>query len=326
MRFRFHSREGCPACGSAQPRTVHSSKFSEGAISVFLRAWYDIEPTILDAAPYELQRCPNCELVFQRHIGDPELMQELYTTWQAHRMGVQEEDPDPELLSPVYREHLRELNESLFAHEVMVASSFLGVPLNRMKTLDYGMGSGLWVRIAVKLGCDSYGLELSEKIMAYVRRHGAKTVTDQEIPDHKFHFVNTEQVFEHVPEPKELLKRLAASLHPGGVVKISVPSGERAGEIVSALNNGSYQGDYKTIMPVHPLEHINTYNRHSLAVMAKSAGLEQVRPSLLQSYSFLARPGAVSLRRPKKAIKELIRPWYQWRNPSNIYIWLRKRA
>jgi SAM-dependent methyltransferase len=253
-------------------------------------------------------------------------MYHLYTDWQYRRWEWHPDEPElrnPEE-TPVYSEHLREVNLSLFAHEIMVASSFLGVPLAEMKTLDYGMGMGLWVRIAKKLGCDSYGLEVSEEHRDRVRRHGCGAITDEELHLHKFHFVNTEQVFEHIAEPLGVLRRISASLMPGGVVKISVPSGKRADAIIKSLNDGSYMGDYKTIMPVHPLEHINTYQQHTIRIMSEVAGLKVVRPSLVQSYSFLKYRGSVSLKRPRKSLKELVRPVFQWRNPKNIYMWLQK--
>lgn len=326
MKYQFVARETCPACGSSDLRVVHSSRFSEGGIAAFLRNWYSIDPSVLDAAPYELERCGNCALIFQHFIGDPQLMRDLYTDWQYKKWNWHPGQPelqDPEL-GPVYREHLEEMPLSLFAHELMVASSFLKVPLSRMKTLDYGMGWGLWVRIAQKLGCDSYGLEVSEEHLQYIRRHGCGGITDAEIPEHRFHFINTEQVFEHVAQPLQLLKLLAGSLVPGGVVKISVPSGEKADRILAMLNEGSFGGDYETIMPVHPLEHINTYTRGTIRKMADITGLKLAKPNLIQSYAFLGRKGTVSLRRPKKSAKELVRPIYQWIQPSNIYLWLRK--
>jgi hypothetical protein len=51
-----------------------------------------------------------------------------------------------------------------------------------------------------------------------------------------------------------------------------------------------------------------------------------VRPSLLQSFAFVRRTGALSAFRPSKALKELVRPIYQWRNPSNLYVWMRKAS
>ena len=206
----------------------------------------------------------------------------------------------------------------------MTASAFLGQPLEKMKTLDYGMGWAGWARIAVGLGCESYGTDLAQPRMDYAARHGVHTVTDAQITDYRFHFINTEQVFEHVTRPLDLARRLASALEPGGILKVSVPEGRTAEAIVAKLQSGAYRGDRDSIIPVQPLEHVNCFRRASIAAMAASVGLAIVKPGPWHGYAFLRRRGTISLARPKKAIKELVRPWYQWRNPTNLYVWLRK--
>jgi 2-polyprenyl-3-methyl-5-hydroxy-6-metoxy-1,4-benzoquinol methylase len=258
-------------------------------------------------------------LVFQHHIGGPELLSDLYTHW-VH------EPQDPEAEIDTYRDEIGNIPQSRDAHEIMAAAAFLRLPLKGLKTLDYGMGWALWARIAAHLGCASYGSDLAEPRMEFARRHGVAAIDDEEIGRHKFHFINTEQVFEHVPEPLALLRRLGRSLEPGGIVKISIPSGENADVQIAALNAGTYKGDYASIVPVQPLEHVNCFARHSVAVMAEEAGMEIVRPNLLQSYAFLRYPGTLAVSRPRKTLKELVRPWYQYRNPANIYVWLRHKA
>lgn len=315
--YGFERRETCPACSAGEHEPVYTSPFSQGAIAAFVREYYRIDPGCLAQAPYELQRCHQCGLVFQHYVGGPELLSDLYTHWVK-------EPQDPEAEIATYRDEIENIPLSRDAHELMSAASFLGIPLAQLKTLDYGMGWALWARIAARLGCDSYGSDLSSPRMDYARSHGVKTIEDDDIGRLKFHFINTEQVFEHVPEPLSLLRRLAAALEPGGIVKISIPSGENADRLISALNDGSYRGDYQSIIPVQPLEHVNCFTRRSVDVMAMRAGMAAVRPSLYHSYAFLRHRGTLRLSRPKKSIKELVRPWYQYRNSSNIYVWLRK--
>ena len=198
----------------------------------------------------------------------------------------------------------------------MAAASFLGRPLAGMRTLDYGMGWALWARIAERLGCDSFGSDLAPPRMDYAARHGVRTVADEEISKHRFEFINTEQVFEHVSHPLALLERLAAALEPGGIIKVSVPSGEAIDPVVEMLRRGEFNGDPKAIMPVHPLEHVNCFRRSSIRAMAERIGLAEVRPGIWHGYAFLRRRGALPVSRPKKALKELVRPWYQWEEPA----------
>lgn len=317
--FGFVARDPCPACRGKETETVFSSPFDAGGIGRFVRDYYHIDPAVLREAPYELRLCRGCGLVFQRHVGGPALLEELYSNWV-------EEPEDPERDIDTYRAEIEAIPESRDAHELMTAASYLGVPLERLKTLDYGMGWALWARIAARLGCDSFGSDLAPPRMDYAARHGVQILTDAEIGAHRFHFINTEQVFEHVPEPLGLLERLAAALVPGGVVKISVPSGERVEPLLALLNSGAYRGDADTIMPVQPLEHLNCFRRRSVQAMADRVGLDIVRPGPWHGYAFLRRRGTINLARPRKAAKEMIRPWYQYRNPSNLYLWLRKPA
>lgn len=313
--FEFETRDACPACGSAAD-TVYSSAFGEGSIGDFVRNYYHVDPAVLRSAPYELQRCTRCDLVYQHYVGGPELLNTLYSSWL--------DDPeDPEDIEG-YRGELRAIPETRDAHEIMAAASYLGRPLAGLRTLDYGMGWALWARIAAQLGCDSYGSDLAQPRMDYAARYGVRTVTDEEIPGHQFDFINTEQVFEHVPQPLQLLERLVAALAPDGVVKISVPSGEGIDRLLETLNAGRYKGDRDTIMPVQPLEHLNCFRRTSIRKMAERTGLEPVRPGPWHGYAFLRYPRTIRLSRPKKALKELVRPVYQYRNPRNLYVWLRK--
>lgn len=316
-QYPFEARDACPACAAPGSETLYSSPFDEGGIGTFVRDYYQVDPAVLGEAPYELRRCPICSLVFQYHVGGPELLTDLYTDWV-------ENPEDPERDIETYRSELQAIPESIPAHELMTASSFLGVPLETMKTLDYGMGWAGWARIAGSLGCESYGTDLAQPRMDYAARHGVRTVTDAQIPDYRFHFINTEQVFEHVTRPLDLARRLASALAPGGILKVSVPEGRSAEAIVARLESGAYRGDRDSIMPVQPLEHVNCFRRASVAAMAASVGLSIVQPGLRHGYAFLRRRGTISLTRPKKAIKELVRPWYQWRNPTNLYVWLRK--
>jgi 2-polyprenyl-3-methyl-5-hydroxy-6-metoxy-1,4-benzoquinol methylase len=317
--YDFVSRGSCPGCGSVEVRTLYESSFADGAVGTFVRDYYRIDTALLEKATYKLDRCQNCGLTFQGNVGDAALLSDLYTHWV-------EEPGDPDQNIATYREDINAIPLSRDAHEIMAAASFLGKSLGVLRTLDYGMGWALWPRIAAALGCQSYGSDLSEPRMDFARSHGVTAVTDAEISHLQFDFINTEQVFEHVIEPLQLLRRLAGSLVSGGIIKISVPSGANTDAIIAALTAQTHQGDYQNIIPVQPLEHVNAFTYHALAAMAEAADLEIVTPSYRHSYAFLRHPKTMSLLRPRKVAKELIRPWYQRRDPRNLFVWLRHRT
>lgn len=315
-RYRFLPRTHCPACGSADTVPRYGVGFDEAPIRAFIENYYRIDAAAFGAARYQLDRCRSCTLLFQRWIGDETLLRELYGVWI-------EKEGDPEV-EPSYREDIRDIPRSRDAHEIMVAAAHLRLTPRDMTTLDYGMGWALWARIAAWLGCRSYGFDLSPSRMDFAALHGVVTLEDDEIGPPRFHFINTEQVFEHVPEPGRLAEKLAGALLPGGILKISVPAGDGADAIIARLEKSESGLSRDDLMPVQPLEHVNCFTRRSVDLLAARLGFNIVTPSLVHRYAFLRRRGTVPLLRPKKLAKELIRPFYQFHNRRNLYRWLQK--
>ena len=316
-RYAFEERRTCPACRSSDVAIEYRCGFAELPISDAIERLYHVDPCWLQGGEYRLDRCSACGLLYQGCVGGSALLSDLYTYW------VQEVE-DPERDFPLYRQDVRHPFQSRDGHELMAASAFLGIPIPEMRALDYGMGWALWGRIAAALGCRAFGSDLAEPRMEFARAHGIAAVTDEEIAGLSFHFINTEQVLEHVTEPWELVRRLAATLVPGGILKVSVPSQRGVDALIRQLNEGSWSGNVEQMMPVQPLEHVNCFTPTSIAALSAQHGLRVVRPRLRHLYAFLGHRGGIDLFRPKKAMKEIIRPIYQYRNPANLYLWLQR--
>lgn len=316
--YNFEERSACPICGSKETAQLYVSPFTRPPVSSFIAAYYRIRPDVLSAAPYELSRCLDCSLVYQRWVGDDELLAELYGTWIEDHYHP-DRDPD-------YAKQIGRALQSRDGHEIIVAAAFLGLRPTEMVTLDYGMGWGMWARIARELGCDSYGFDLAQPRMDYSRARGIATLEDSEIGPARFHFINTEQVMEHLVRPREVAEGLASALLPGGILKISVPSAERLDALIDKLKvcRGTVGRDM--VMPVQPLEHVNSFTRVALTRLAEKIGLQIVEPPLRTKYAFLRWQGTLNLRRPTATMKELVRPYYQFHNSRNLYIWMQKPA
>jgi 2-polyprenyl-3-methyl-5-hydroxy-6-metoxy-1,4-benzoquinol methylase len=316
--YAFVEREECPSCGATNGETIYRSSFSDGAVGRFMRDYYKIDPATLDAAPYELVRCPDCTLVCQRFVGDDDLLGELYGEWIN--------DSNRPECDPQYRGQVSAPLRSRDGHEILVAAEFLKTTPEAMTVLDFGMGWGLWARIARQLGCVSCGQELAGERVAYARLHGVKPVATEDLGEPRFDFINAEQVMEHVRDLAPTAARLAASLRPGGILKVSVPNAQGAIRIAADLNAGRRRATFDEIMPVQPLEHVNSFTARALTVLSRKLGLEIVRPGIVQSYAFLKRRGSVSLTDLRNTAKELVRPVYQYHNRRNLYVWMRKPA
>jgi 2-polyprenyl-3-methyl-5-hydroxy-6-metoxy-1,4-benzoquinol methylase len=317
-KYGFVERAKCPLCGSRSAKSEFCSRFDEGVIGRFVASYYLIDPSEISAAPYELMRCPECTLLYQRFAGDDRLLRDLYGKWVS---GHSRPECDPQ-----YQAEVSAPLRSRDGHEILVAAEFLRTNPAKMTVLDFGMGWGLWARIARQLGCASYGQELAEERVAYARGHGIKIVALRELGRPMFDFINTEQVMEHIRDLAPTVELLVASLRPGGILKVSVPNSKRAGRIAAELRAGRCRGSLEELMPVHPLEHVNSFTETALSVLAEKLGLELVRPGPITRFAFLKHCGSIAYTRPGKAAKEIVRPFYQYHNRSNLYVWMRKPA
>lgn len=271
--------------------------------------------TWTSGAVYQLERCLRCGLIFQRYVGDDALLTELYDHWLSAGKAP---DADLDFLA-----QLAAPAQSRDGHEVMMVSAALGRPLPELRVLDYGMGWGLWALIAQALGAQAYGYDLAASRRAYVAARGVHAVEDvAEIAGLDLDFVNSEQVFEHLAEPLEVMRLLANGLRSGGVLKVSVPQSPGLEKRASALD---WDGPLTPSMTaIHPLEHVNCFSPHSLSALASRAGLEPMRLPRRAYLGFLKQPGALPWTEPKRVVKAFARPLYHRFSRTNLYAWFRK--
>lgn len=312
--YTFRVRECCPVCKGPLDQLA-SLRFGEEPMLGYLSYRYSADASVLRDASYSIARCRTCTLLCQVEVGDDAFLEELYTNW------VEEpENPDD---YPAYRRDLADMPASRDAHEIVAAASFLRLELPQMKTLDCGMGWALWARISKWLGCQSWGFDLSAIRMEFAADQGIDCFSfDDAEHEGSFHFINCEQVFEHLVDPGEEAERLAKFLAPGGILKVSVPSAERFDP--SKVDRWIVERHREKLMPLQPLEHVNGFTRRAINALAERAGLELVRPGLLQRYAFLRMPGSIRLSNPRQSLKELARPIVQYHRPSNLYEWLQR--
>ena len=320
MQQQFIERRVCPACGGSAMKEIFISRFDRSPISIYIMSFYGPNRIAeLKDWVYRLDECQECELVFQRYIGDESFLSELYGNWLSTKEHQTEADT-------AHSHLLTTPCATRDGHELMWASKHLGKPLSAMRTLDYGMGWALWARIAKALGCESFGFDLSAARMQAATYHGIEVLGADNFPAESFDFINTEQVFEHVPEPLALAVQLSMALRPGGILKVSVPNGV---DILQRLKIGNWaaeKGSKQSLNPVAPLEHIDCFHEKSLVKMGAKVNLMPIPKNTFAQFAFLSHKGAVNLRAPKETVKAFIRPWYRFRNRQSHYILLQRAA
>lgn len=290
-------RTCCPSCHATAVRELYRCAYAEPALQAYLTAAYrvvghGIEYEYLDGATFILDECTNCELIYQRQIPDDGLMERLYEHWI-----------DPQMTFARHQENDTLAYHSRDAQEIMQVMAFLGKSPHQLAFLDFGMGWGKWARMAKAFGCEAYGTELSPARIAYAQAHGIKVLTENELANHQFDFINTEQVFEHLPEPLVTLQHLKNALKPSGLLKISVPDGADLKRRLAVRDWSAPKGSKNSLNAVSPLEHINCFKRATLQKMAALAGLRTVQLPLTIQYAF-----ATNWRLPKPFLKNVIMP------------------
>lgn len=265
----FVQRTTCPACGHTQFKQVYKTGYDNEALRGYLHRLYDtqgkIEFEYLENAEFSLQECLNCKMVFQEYIPNSELMVRLYDKWIdadiVKHANLKKDSVD------YYKRYAAEIINLLYYLK--------GYPADK-KFFDFGMGWGKWCLMAKAFGVDSYGAELSQERIAYAKTNGIKVISWDEIPNREFDFINTEQVFEHIPDPIGTMKHLSSGLRKGGMIKISVPNGNDIGNKLRSVNWGAARMAKDSLMVVSPLEHINCYRTESIIEMGRKCGLEHV--------------------------------------------------
>lgn len=278
----FVARPTCELCGTASPKTLLKKPFTNSAISHFLAEYYAgrVPTNLLNNAVYEIVKCQHCGFIWQAHILNDAGMNELYDKW------ISAEDSLKKKQKAGIGGYKRQIS--------LIKNLFPGKTPADIQVLDFGMGWGFWCQAAMAQGYPVIGVELSPSRVQYARQQGvtiAENLTD--LAGKQFSFINAEQVFEHIPQPLETLKTLAAYLQPRGVVRIAVPDG-------AGIEQELAQPDWSTSKnAVHPLEHINTFTHTTLLKLGENAGL-RVIPQPLQRGGGLrtwGRSAAVSLYR-----------------------------
>ncbi|MBZ0191406.1 MAG: class I SAM-dependent methyltransferase [Candidatus Kuenenia stuttgartiensis] len=309
----FVKRQLCPVCESEEYRRIYSCQFTKSPIKEYLESFYlpqgRIEFEYLGDSEFILNECNYCGLIYQEEIPNGFLMEKIYEEWinPAKSYEAQQNTITDDYLS--------------YTQEVLTLITYFRTIPSQLKFLDFGMGWGIWCQIAKAMGCESYGTELSETRIEYVKSNVIKVINWKELPNHVFHFINTEQVFGHIADPLDTLRYLKKTMVPGGLLKISVPNGTDIKRKLKILDWTAPKGSRNSLNPVAPLEHINCFTHRSIITMADIAGFEQVKIPLSIQYCY-----AIHGKTFKQVLKNVLKPIYRNILNNGTYIFLRQKV
>jgi SAM-dependent methyltransferase len=314
----FVRRDTCPACGGARTEEMRRIPYDRGPLLAHMQGYYwkarDVRAA-LSGGTYEVVRCTDCGLVFQRYVAGDALLSTLYDDWLNS-----EYHPDHD---PFYVKSVARPASTRDGHEVLAVARALGRPTSSLRVLDYGMGWGLWARIAHGLGAYTFGYDLSATRRTYASANGIHVVDVDELSDLGLDFVNVDQVLEHLSSPFEVTELLARALRPGGILKIAVPHAKDIARRLRLLDFGAKKYSRNALTAIQPLEHVNCFSKASLSRMLGRVRLTPRRVPPTAYAAFLLTPGGLP-RQPVAIAKAFARPLYNEFSRTNLYAWFQK--
>lgn len=296
-------RDSCPICGEpAVP--LFSWPFDSAELASTIQRLPAELGTPFLAQDFEVRRCLDCDLAFQRLVPDEAAANSIYSL-----------HPDEAAI----REEISAQKLHWFAHlaeELLVVRQMVPSPSPRV--LDFGCNWGKWASMALAFGCDVEAVEINSVAVAFCEARGIRIVQADRLQAGRYDFINLDQVLEHVTDPRALIGQLARTLAPGGYLKVSTP---HAAHLPAALETAQRRRDGSVLRSgdidaLEPLVHLNLFSNCSLRAIARSAGLEVAR---LPFFKWLGAAQMWNL--PRQLGRNLSVPRKRWLG-QGTYLWL----
>ena len=235
------SSRACPACDSSVSHTVFQS--------------YD---------GYHFDECERCGMwyaplnvdwaLFERFFADCPPAREVAKKATIGRME-QAENPD----------FLR------FENYFQSFQDFLPTPTAQLRYLDIGCGVGHSLTAARRAGMEPHGVEVDPDAVALAKRNHEVVVSGvSELPPGKYQVISMWETLEHLADPLLMLREVVERMSPGGLVAITVPNQDATGLRVAREKCSYVYGGFNSP------GHINFFNRRTIEMLLKRAGLALV--------------------------------------------------
>jgi 2-polyprenyl-3-methyl-5-hydroxy-6-metoxy-1,4-benzoquinol methylase len=142
------------------------------------------------------------------------------------------------------------------------------------KFLDVGSNMGFFLRKAKAAGFDAEGVEPSPSLAKIARENWGLTIHNSfleqaNLPPNSYDVVSLIDVFEHVSNPKQLLKASDNILKPDGIIAIKVPNGDYT-HFKAKLAYRSGQAKNMNVWDCY--EHVVHYTPQTFRKMVESCG------------------------------------------------------
>lgn len=170
----------------------------------------------------------------------------------------------------------------------------LGTP-SGSRVLDVGCSSGWFLRQATTLGYRCFGIEPDAFFYERARQRLSAEVSlthgyfDRDLPAdwNDFDVITFHDVFEHLPEPLQMMAACRRRLKPGGTLVLSLPAAEGfVYQLANGLDRAGVRGPLERVYQVHyPYPHLFYFDARSVSVLAERTGFSVAARLPLLSFS-----------------------------------------
>lgn len=267
----------CPVCGHGGVEDYMRLPYCGSEVEEFLFECYAESGTmnrneyakLCHGQYYTLAKCKRCTASFQRNRPGPNVTDLVYNRWIPERLSGAFASGELTL-----KDVQHYMSEAVKLISLSTASTGVDA-LPRLRVLDYGMGNGFFCLALKACSAEVWGTEFASARLEFGRQHSINTLhVSDELPANYFHLINTEQVMEYVPDPRQTIARLVRSLTGGGILKISVPNSYSIEKGDMTINWRASRYARHSPMPLAPLEHLQYFNRNCRRFIANDHGLE----------------------------------------------------
>jgi len=189
---------------------------------------------------------------------------------------------DTEYEEGLYRDYVeaREMKLEHFRHRL----KRLLPRVQRGRLLDIGCSCGYFMQVAAESGFEVEGLEFSRAAIAAadpsVRSRISCSSVDAFDSNRSYDLITAFDLIEHVPRPKDFLKKIRRLLAPGGCLVMTTPD---AGHFLRRVMASSWP-------MLQPMQHLTIFSRQAMRLALEEAGFGDVsfeRATKTVSYHYL---------------------------------------
>ena len=230
---------------------------------------------------FQYNQCIECG---HAHLNNsPENIEKYYNSKEYYSFSSKNSFIDEALNKPSFKTKLRKIllllnikKNILFSAPLKALLSIKGVSKTQ-KILDYGCGAGQFVKELIENGFENargYDLYLPENIEINGEVYLSNNLSN--LKNNSWDIITLNHVFEHVPDPIELLKDLKKIMAPGGKLLLRFP-------VIDSFAFEKYRENW---VQFDAPRHVNLFTRKSIQLVVQKAGGFKIQNLYDDSFHF----------------------------------------